>query len=79
MGKKSDAGYSTAALKEYPAQLAKCMALIGLEWIKRNDPVEQPVELPSLYREMVEPFCIDFTGLHCIGRDTRGAGTGSHL
>eukprot|EP00434_Breviolum_minutum_P032860 symbB.v1.2.029063.t1/scaffold3144.1/size62492/3 len=39
MGKKSDAGYATAALKEYPAQLAKCMALIGLEWIKRNDPV----------------------------------------
>ena len=22
-----------------------------------------------MYRTMVEPFAIDFTGLHCIGRD----------
>ena len=73
MGKQSD-GYSTAALKEYPVSLSKSMAQIGLQWFRRNRPAEQPVEIPLLYRTMVEPFAIDFTGLHCIGRDTRGAG-----
>ena len=56
-------------LPRVTAMLSKSMALIGLHWFWRNSPAEQPVEMPSMYRTMVEPFAIDFTGLHCIGRD----------
>ena len=72
---KTNGSYATAALKEYPSQLAKAMACIGLRWFRTADPARSHAEqLPGRYRQMVEPFCIDFTGLHCIGRDTRGTG-----
>ena len=69
--------FSTAPLKEYPAALSAAMAECVSVWLKRELPCFDPGaarELTGESLELVEPFRVDYSGLHTFGADTRGRG-----
>ena len=67
--------FATAKLKEYPSALAAAMADCVGEWLLRELPHYDPCTAQDLTREslgLVEPFRVDFCGIHTFGADTRG-------
>ena len=61
--------FATAPLKEYPAALSAAMAECVSAWLKRELPFFDPgaaQELTLESQELVEPFRVDYSGLHDI-------------
>ena len=70
--------FSTAKLKEYPSALAAAMADCVGEWLLRELPRYDPCTAQNLTREsleLVDPFRVDYSGIHAFGADTRGHST----
>ena len=72
---KEGSHFATAKLKEYPSALAAAMADCVGEWILRELPRFDPCTALDLSREsleLVDPFRVDYCGVHTFGADTRG-------